>query len=345
MDKKIITVLLFVIHQYYFSQSNTSKIDSLGTIPEVESFIRSYSKNTDDKLSKFTLKTIKDFEDDIISPEIKKKANTLGIDKSFYKGDFNHDGRTDLLFIGDDNRCIQFSGGSEKETSCGVDVNVIFNLESEYQLKNLLLKHRRFVIPKIIKIDNRDYINIYYEENTMFSDTPTKILSKTLTYKDKYHDFIEYNTQPEKHSIKSISYKTEPCYGTCPIFELELNKNDTSKFTAVIFNFIDDNDRKAENTALKNFNKGIKEGVFESQIKTSDFIALEELLNYINFSKLKDYYSISATDNAGSTLTILYDNGKTKEIGDYGLVGTYGLKNLYRILFDLRFNQEWRKIE
>ena len=345
MDKKIITVLLFVIHQYYFSQSNTSKIDSLGTIPEVESFIRSCSKSKDDFLSKFTLKTIKDFDNTVISPKIKKKAKALGVGKSFYKGDFNHDGRTDLLFIGDNKSCIQTSMDSKKEISCNTSVKVIFDLESGYVLKDVMRRHRDFTIPKVIKINGMDYINITYEDNSMFSNTPEKMLSKILTY--KFDDFIEYNSQPKKHSIKQISYKAGPCYGTCPIFELELNKNKISTFTAFAFNFIDDNDRAAAANAIGNLNKGKNEGVFKSQIKPSDIAAIEELLNYIDFPNLNNSYSISATDNPSSTLTIVYNTGKIKKIKkieDYGLVGTYGLKKLYKILFNLRFNQDWEKI-
>ncbi|WP_160138457.1 DUF6438 domain-containing protein [Chryseobacterium sp. c4a] len=347
MDKKIITVLLFVIHQYYFSQSNTSKIDSLGTIPEVESFIRSCAKSKDDKLSKFTLKTIKDFNTYLISSKMKKKAKALGINKSFYKGDFNHDGRTDLLFIGDDKTCIQMSPDSKEETSCDVSVNVIFDLESGYVLKDVMRRYNNFIIPKVIKIDGMDYINIYYEyeENSLFSTAPEKIFSKTLTY--KFDNFIEYNPHPGKYSIKKISYEAGPCYGTCPMFKLELNKNKMSKFTALAFNFMDHYDSETAANAIGNLNKGKNEGVFKSQIKPSDFANIEEILNYIDFPNLNNSYSISATDNPSSTLTIVYNTGKikkTKKIYDYGLVGTYGLKILYTILFDLRFNQNWEKI-
>lgn len=341
MDRKIITVLLFVIHQYYFSQSNTSKIDSLGTIPEVESFIRSCSKSKDDFLSKFTLKTISDFDNTVISPKIKKKAKVLGVGKNFYKGDFNHDGRTDLLFIGDDKSCIQASMGTKKAISCDTSVKVIFDLASGYVLKDVTRRHSDFTIPKIIKINGMDYIHIYYEDNSMFSNTPEKMLSKILTY--KFDDFIEYNPQPKKHSIKQISYGAGPCYGTCPMFKLELNKNKISTFTALAFNFIDDNDPEAAANAIGNLNKGKNEGVFKGQIKPSDFAAIEELLNYIDFPNLNNSYSISATDNPSSTLTIVYNEGKTKKIQDYGLVGTYGLKQLYKTLFNLRFNQDWEK--
>jgi hypothetical protein len=62
------------------------------------------------------LKTIEDFDDEIISSKIKLKAKALGVDKKVFKGDFNHDGK-DLLFIGDDKSCVQSSIEPQKEIS------------------------------------------------------------------------------------------------------------------------------------------------------------------------------------------------------------------------------------
>jgi len=108
MDRKLFCFLLILINQFFFSQSKTiSKIDSLGTESEVQSFIRSCSKSKEDHLSEFVLKAIQNFSESYhsINPNIKKAADSLGINKSFYKGDFDHNGKTDLLIIGDDNTC------------------------------------------------------------------------------------------------------------------------------------------------------------------------------------------------------------------------------------------------
>jgi len=172
----------------------------------------------------------------------------------------------------------------------------------------------------------------------------SKIIKKTLDY--KFDDFIEYNPSPATYySIQKIEYVTGMCYGTCPMFSIELNKNGASKFIAKAFNFTDENDPKVLDKAYEILNKGKNEGYFEVKIKDADFLNFEDILNYINFSTLEEDYAVRWTDDQSCTLTITYDNGKTKTIKDYGLSGTYGLKLLYQKLFDLRFNQDWKKIK
>ena len=48
------------------------------------------------------------------------------------------------------------------------------------------------------------------------------------------------------------------------------------------------------------------------------------------------------TDGQTCGLKITYDNGKTKIIHDYGLIGTFGLDRTYEMLFNLRKNQTWK---
>jgi len=71
---------------------------------------------------------------------------------------------------------------------------------------------------------------------------------------------------------------------------------------------------------------------------------LTELINYIDFANLEKDYAVNWTDDQSCTLKIVYDGNKIKEIRDYGLIGTFGLKKLYEQLFELRFNQNWKKI-
>lgn len=343
MDRTLFFILV-LFYQFCFSQSSKtlSKIDSLKTDIEAVSFIRSCSQSKDDFLSEFRLKTIRSFEYDNLSPLIKRTADSLGVDKSFYKGDFDHNGKTDLLFIGDDNSCQSSRG------SCSAVVKVIFDIDNKYMTKSLLLNHFDFVIPKLSTINGKDYISVFYDEVTEDFNSEKynfyhKIVNKILTY--KFDNFVEYNPEPQKYTIEKIFFETEPCFGTCPVFTLELSKNGTSQFIAKTYNFINRNDsfEKIERKSRKTFEKG--EGKFTTQIKASDFQKIETILGYINFPELQDDYSVSWTDDQLSTLTITYDNGKIKKIKDYGLVGSYGLTTLYKTLFDLRFNQEWKKIK
>ena len=78
-------------------------------------------------------------------------------------------------------------------------------------------------------------------------------------------------------------------------------------------------------------------------IKENDLDNLKDLLCYTDFPNLKNDYSLVSFHHPRGTLKITYDNGKVKTINDYGLVGTYGLKRVYNMIFNLRFNQNWKK--
>lgn len=349
MGKKLFLLSLFLFSQFCFGQKVVSTIDLLQTEADVQNFVRSCSKSKEDYLSSFELKTIGSFNENYyhISEKLKKTADSLGIDKSFYKGDFDHNGRNDLIFIGDDKSCQGMSPDTKESFSCNSSVKVIFDMGNDYIIKNLLPNHFDFIVPVVTKIDNKDYISVFLEEQTIDPDSNdyryiSTIIHKTLDYKT-FNSFIEYNPDPKDYSIQKIVYETGMCFGTCPMFKLELNKNGKSTFIAKVYNFIDHNDPKAEIKAMKKFKKG--EGTFEATIKESDFQNIENLLNYIDFPELKNEYSVNWTDDHSSLLTITYNNGQVKKIDDYGLVGTYGLKKLYNILFDLRFSQNWKKIK
>ena len=54
---------------------------------------------------------------------------------------------------------------------------------------------------------------------------------------------------------------------------------------------------------------------------------------------------VNWTDDQTVELKIIYSSGKIKTISDYGASGSYGLKKVYKLLFDLRQNQNWKKID
>ncbi len=335
MDKKVILFLIILINQFCFSQSKTlSKVDNLETELEVQSFIRSCSKSKEDYLSEFELKSIQSFDKNYndITEKVKKAADSLGINKSFYKGDFDHNGETDLIFIGDNKSCFGYNSELKQSYPCNSSVKILLNLAGKYEIKNIQPTHFDFVIPIITKINDKDYLKVVFEETNEVNDPDKyyfthKIISKILDY--QFNNFIEYNDSPSNFSIQKIEFETGLCYGTCPMFNLELNKNGKSRFIAKAYNFFDRNDPKAGKKAQENFKNG--EGNFETILKESDFQNIEALLNYINFPELKDDYAVRWTDDQSVTLTVTYDNGKIKKIKDYGLSGTYGLKNLYKI--------------
>ncbi|HEU5166063.1 MAG TPA: DUF6438 domain-containing protein [Chitinophagaceae bacterium] len=237
----------------------------------------------------------------------------------FSKIDFDKNGLTDLLAIG--TFPIDDINGDDliKEHEFHILVVMDYGKDS-FQMISLtrgFIHH--FVFPKIV------------------NDSIITLNQKALIF--KFGDFIEFNPHPKKYEIEKIEYQTAPCYGTCPVFRIEINKDKTGLFKASNYNS-ETEILPFELPGKPGNSKEIK-GVFRTVVRENSYSNIIDLLNYIDFPNLKNNYSVAWTDDQSSTLTITYNNGQKKEIRDYGLIGTYGLDRLYQLFFELRFNQKW----
>lgn len=308
MKKTILILILFIFSQFTFAQNNTN-IDNINSEESVENLINLLIEGND----KFTLKSIDEFESEYgMNEYCKRIADSLNITKPFYKADFDNNGLTDILAIGD---YYDFS------------ILIAMNYgQNSIELNRLTRKSfQECTFPKII---NDTIIRYYY----MSSPRWTENKKPTLQQKDlvfKFGDFIEFNPNPKTYNIEKIEYQTTMCFGTCPKFYIAINKDRTGIF-------------KAERYNRETRDSKIIKGKFKTTLDKNSYSDIINLLNYIDFPNLKDNYSVNWTDDQTSTLTITYDNGQTKKIEDYGLIGTYGLDRLYQMLFELRFNQNWK---
>ncbi|MGZ3757023.1 MAG: DUF6438 domain-containing protein [Mucilaginibacter sp.] len=179
---------------------------------------------------------------------------------------------------------------------------------------------------KIVKsIKKNDQTLILLPTNKLFLDAKNNYIEyttvDTLIY--RFDTFIELNTKVVDYKIESIKFETH-CYGTCPIFSIELDKTGKAIYNA------GDND--------------IKPDVFKTTIKSKDSKEIYSLLNYINIKKLRDYYTWGVINLPTCITTIKFTDGSTKKITDQGQEGTYGLTKLYALFFALRENQNWQKV-
>jgi len=293
---------------------NESLIDTLSNENAVELFIR----NIDDNHQTFVIKKVSDFDynNGKFSNHCKAISDSLRVNKSYYKADFDQNGLTDILVIG-----VNY----DFETLVVLDYN-----KGNY--KAIRLSRRPFTsceIPVVSDIEGIPIIEYFKFVNGGFTDNLDNVELKKSVLIYKFGDFIEYNKNPGVRHISRVDFKTSACYGMCPIFELVIKPNGKSVFKAERFN-------------VEILNEKEVKGKFVVKIQESDFKEITELLNYLDFEELENSYMASWTDDQTSTLKITYDNGKVKTIYDYGLIGTYGLDRLYELLFDLRFNQEWK---
>jgi hypothetical protein len=293
-----------------------TKIDSVTSAQEIKALLVKLDANLKD----FEIVKPNDFKGDNTGENHKKIADSLGIQSSFIKADFDGNGYNDLLVTGAYNN--------------NFNVYIVYGKpKNKFEIKSLLMGHfRACVYPKLNYIDKIPLIDLYSVRDNFEGKKQKQVVDKkTLVY--KFDNLIEYNKAPKAREITSIEFSTSGCYGTCPIYQLTLNKAGKSIFRAQHYNFSQD--------MAVDYDK--EEGLFYRQLTKAEYKKIVDYLNYFDFESLKNEYSVSWTDDQTAVLKITYDNGKVKKINDYGMIGTYGLKIVYEKLAALRFEGKWVK--
>lgn len=299
------TIILLILFQLCSGQPGNQhlhKTNAIDSIQNTTQIARLLAK-ADERYKNIKI----DEEIQFTGENCQKHADSLKI-QAWTKADFDHNGLTDLLVIG---------SGNGNPVLCMLDKG------QTYEVNRITRSHFQECTFPVVENNKIKYYFEGYPEIRTWDEKPV-LKEKILIY--TFGDFIEENKNPANHTIEKIEYSTGPCYGNCPVFYLTINSDKTAKWFAEVYNYI----AKQE-----------LEGTFQTKITQNKFDEIIHLLNYIDFEKLKDTYSVNWTDDQTSTLTITYDNGKTKSIKDYGLLGTYGLDRVYQLLFELRENQKW----
>ena len=331
-----------------------SKIDSLVSEKEVQTFVNKLMYPFhEQKISKdstriyrlfeeFELKKISKFKRDCRFDEdtlSKKIADSLKINKSFYKSDFDNNGYTDLLIIGDAHNCMAMAGCKESEyISCDFSVYSLMNFgnDSINSIDLNYITNWLSLVPEIVEGENGSIIELHKPIDYKIDNGKIKKISRTIPIAYKYGTFIELNNKIKTFNIENIEFTAHGCVTGCSEFIISIDKNKNGKLNAINHNWIDQNysyDAKPNDI----------DGQFKSQISEKHFNELFEIINYLDFTHLDNEYSSGAMHSSYSTLKITYGNGKTKTIKDSEMKGTFGLIKIYELLYELRFNQDWKE--
>ena len=128
------------------------------------------------------------------------------------------------------------------------------------------------------------------------------INSKTLKLKfDKENvlNFSKLNFKENKNeNFDEIIISKSPCFGSCPINNIEINKDGEIYYYGKYYN--------------------TKNGYFKSKISQKEFNEIERNLKKVNFLNLKNNYSANWTDDQQVNVTFVKDNKIVKSISDYG---------------------------
>ena len=267
-----------------------NEIDGLKTFADVTQFLK----------TKVLPKT---FESVILDPAKANTSTRFG-KHSFHKLDLDGNGLTDLVVDG-----YYF-------------LAVIDQGKGKYDLQSLdrgSFSLFKYTLSDIEWVGKTPVLLIkgYKGEDDDIALTPAE--DKKIVY--KFGAFTEYNPEPDRFAIRKISFSTGPCFGSCPVYSLDISADRRARFNA------------------KQYND--KKGVFTGTIDPETFNTLVDTINYLGILRLKSEYAVPWTDDQGATLSITFDTGRTVKIRDYGMIGTFGLENLYDQFSELRKTVKW----
>jgi Domain of unknown function (DUF6438) len=323
---------LFFYLLFFANSAFANKIDSLKSDEDVAKFVFDlHKKKYEDRYTIFSIKYPYTTASNYNCDSLFLKENR----KRWEKLDFNQDERTDLFTM------IYSYNSNDKGGNAFLRNYVIIDNGNEvYDLQEIA----EYFLPisfngiKPFYIDNNLVLSLHYSKLVEVEDSSilmnpnlpdselVRVVEKTDTLIYKYGSFVELNTLGLGKQIKSISFETSPCFGPCQAFKMFINSDSSAKYIALPGLY--DN----------------KSGKFKTKIKPKQYEELIGFIGYLNVTKLKDNYRFLAFHQATSVTIINFEDGTSKKISDYGEQGTLGLYNLYKMFFNLRENQIWKKI-
>jgi Domain of unknown function (DUF6438) len=309
-----------------------TEIDSLRTNAQIENYIAKH----DTLYRKFTLKRVQDITCISCDSTLKNLANRLKVNYSYTKADLDNNGYTDLVVTGINRTYTSTNTHPDMLVEWSRDFNafVLMNFGAgNVKLHDLTDGLWYGLVPKVESINSRPTLVVYKPPMKKTINGSGKPETRTvLTY--AFGDFVEYNSVPPAFLIEKIEYATNGCMGECPIFKLDIEQNGKATFKAEHYNY------------TRPWQQGkILTGTYKTTLKEADYNQIKDLLNYLDFQHLQNNYNVSWTDDQSAVIKITYNGGKVKTITDYGEQGTYGLRQLHKILYAIRLNQDWNQVQ
>jgi len=292
------------------------QIDDLNTNKKVANFlVREINKE-------YTFKEVFDEE---------KEEDTEDFEYFVKKIDLDNNGYTDLvvnaylpLII-----ILNYENKSYKELNFR---NTNYFSDFQPELDSIVTKDIEKILileTEIHEFDNKEYSNIRTkkDQETLTYNSQTKknkwvirdVNFKVDSLIVQFGELVHYKQKKAKASkIKELQFSTSGCFGTCPVFEIKLTSDRNLEYKGKSY---------TKHFGLKNL-----------KLNQTDYENLIGLTEYADLKNLKDFYTVSWTDDQTGTLKVIYQDGDIKEIKDYGLQGTIDLQAIYKKLFEINDN-------
>jgi len=297
MKRTLSLLIIFLSLNYSYSQN----IDELNSFKKVAKFLKKEINK------KYTFESVFNNE---------KEADEEDFNEVVKKIDVDNNGHNDLIINYYNPLLIILNNGQNKFKELSFKNKNQFS-ENIPELDSIAKIGNETVFIFKTEIDEYDeeiYPNIITKESkSEIKDIKFRVDSLTI----KFGELVTYvkNKSILVNKIKNLHFYTTGCFGSCPIFEINLNSNGELKY----------NGKKFTNY----------QGIKTIKLDSKEFENLFGLLEYANLKNLNDFYSVNWTDDQTGILKITYENEEVKEIQDYGLRGTIDLKTIYTKLFEI----------
>lgn len=222
---------------------------------------------------------------------------------SFYKVDINSDGLTDLILDAHGYRSL-----------------IIIDLGGN---KYDDIPNYGYTYFKTIKVGKINAL-VYYDSIWV---SGTEKIGRIDTIICKYGKLFRYHPNKPKYKIQKLFYTAGGCYGTCPVFSIEIHQDGAAFLDAEAYN-------ESKDSIIK--------GKFAGQISDSMLRVIHDVINELDSEDLYYKEPWESVDGAVAGLEIWYDSGKhiTMGIPDGG--GTQGQNSVQRMFEELRFIDVWQ---
>jgi pimeloyl-ACP methyl ester carboxylesterase len=244
--------------------------------------------------------------------------------RTWEKGDFDGNGKTDLLFNG------YYSISGNGNYAVRICLVVLDLGRDNFRIVQLSLgDFIRFFAAKKLSIRNQDYIvTLQYKESRGRYNPADSLPNRIDTLAYRLGHFIERPKPRKPHSIKELTFSIGGGLTTDLGYTIRI-RGDSALLLQEKFN-----DSATDIIGYK----------FVAPLNTTASRNLYQLLRYIDIPSLKSNYSVSWTDDRTASLCIRFDKGRVKSIEDYGEIGTYGLVALYDLFETFRRTLPWTRI-
>ncbi|MCL7986971.1 DUF6438 domain-containing protein [Sphingobacterium sp. lm-10] len=136
------------------------------------------------------------------------------------------------------------------------------------------------------------------------------------------------NSNKKLDQISLITISRTPCFGTCPIYTLQIDKHCVATLEAV-----------------DHLPNGLK-GRYETNLPEKEWMKLIKKLEQMNYSSLEDTYGNRQISDLPSVISsISYEDGDMKKIDDYGARGNQELSELYAYIDALIGTLDWESTD